>query len=33
MVWLAFAVGLFLGAFLGCVIMAIIAVNREGYDE
>jgi hypothetical protein len=33
MVWFAFAVGLFLGAFFGCFVMAIIAVNREGYDE
>ena len=33
MVWLAFGVGLFLGAFLGCFVMGLICAAKDFYDE
>jgi hypothetical protein len=33
MIWLAFAVGLFLGAFLGLFIMGLLCAGRDFYDN
>lgn len=34
-VWVAFCVGIFLGAFVAIIIMSLLTINRkgEGYDQ